>query len=100
MKGTMAVKKELFCDTWPAAADLSNYQYYFVKGDSNGRAALITSVTDIVIGVLDNDPAALDRGARVMLLGICKVVTDGSGTSIARHDWLEPDSTAKAVRSN
>lgn len=99
MKGTMPRKRAAFEETWPAAADLSSYQYYFVKGDSNGRAALVTSTEDVVIGVLDNTPDALDRGARLMHGGICKLVTDGSGTAITRGNMLEPDSTGRGVKS-
>lgn len=99
MKGTLPRKRAEFEETWPAAADLSDYQYYFVKGDSNGRAALITSTEDIVVGILDNDPAAVDRGARLVHAGIAKVVTDGSSDTIARGDMLESDSSGKAVYS-
>lgn len=99
MKGTMPRKRAAFEETWPAAADLSSNQFYFMKGDSNGRAALVTSTEDVVIGVLDNAPTALDRGARLMHGGICKLVTDGSGTAITRGNMLEPDSTGRGVKS-
>ena len=98
MKGTNAVKRAIHEETWPAAANLSSYQYYFVKGDSNGRAALITSTEDIAVGILDNDPAALDRGARVVHGGFAKLVTNGSSTAITRGDWLAPDSSGKGVK--
>jgi hypothetical protein len=42
--------------TLKAAADLSSYQYCFVKLDSNGNAAVCTAVTDKPIGVLQNQP--------------------------------------------
>jgi len=99
MKGTIARKQAGFEMTWPAAADLSDYQYRFMKADSNGRVNIIAAVDDIVVGVLDNDPAALDRGARIIHSGVCKLVTDGSSTAITRGNWLASNATGKGVKS-
>lgn len=56
--------------TMAAAADLSAYQYRFMKVDANGRATVCTAATDIPLGVLQNKPAAADRAARVRIDGL------------------------------
>ena len=57
-----------------AAADLSSYQYHFVKVDANGRVNICTAVTDVSLGVLQNKPSAVDSPARVRVAGISKLV--------------------------
>lgn len=99
MEGTHALRSVVFSDSWRAAADLSGKQFYFVKADTNGKIAAITTVEDPVIGVLDNDPTA-NRAGRVIHLGIAKVVSDGSGTAITRLMKVETDSIGRAVKSN
>lgn len=58
--------------TLEAAADLSSAQYCFVKLDSNGKAALLTSATDKPIGVLQNQPIA-GKEASIVVEGGTKV---------------------------
>ena len=99
MTGVHALRSALRTESWEAAADLSAKQFYLVKQDSTGKAALITATTDKVIGVLDNTPSASGRLARVIDHGIAKVVSDGSGTAIVRGDYVEPDSTGRVVQS-
>ncbi len=55
--------------TLPASADLSTYQYCFVTLDTAGRAAPGTTGA-MILGVLQNKPAAADRAARVRTSGI------------------------------
>lgn len=63
--------------TLPAAADLSTKQYYFVKIDSNGKAALCAAATDKPIGVLQNTPASGEE-ATITVVGGTKVVASAS----------------------
>lgn len=63
--------------TLPAAADLSAKQYYFVKIDSNGKAALCAAATDKPIGVLQNTPASGEE-AVITVVGGTKVVASAS----------------------
>lgn len=58
-----------------AAASLATQQYYFVKLDSNGKAAAITALTDTPIGVLQNKPAA-GGVAEIVVIGVSKVSSD------------------------
>lgn len=63
--------------TLPAAADLSTKQFYFVKIDSNGKAALCSAATDKPVGVLQNTPASGEE-AVVTVVGGTKVVASAS----------------------
>ena len=77
-----------------AAADLSDWQFRFVKLDSNGQVAKVSAVTDIPIGVLQDKPAAQGRAANVMLDGVSKIV---GGGNLAKGDQVGPDSTGRAA---
>jgi hypothetical protein len=80
----------------PASADLSASQFCFMKL-STGKLAVATSKTaDIIVGVLQDKPAAADRVGTVTTFGITKikigtgpltagavVSTDGAGKAIA-----------------
>jgi len=63
--------------TLPAAADLSAKQYYFVKVNTSGQAALCSGATDRPIGVLQNTPTA-GQAAEVLVVGGTKVVASAS----------------------
>lgn len=99
MIGTQAVRSDPRTESWKAGADLSSHQFYFVKQNTTGEIVPITSVVDIVCGVLDNDPED-ERMGRVIVGGIAKVVSDGSSDNIGRGDPVEADSTGRAVQSN
>lgn len=63
--------------TLEAAADLSAKQYYFVKVDANGKAAICAAATDKPIGVLQNDPTA-GQTASIVVVGVTKVSSDAA----------------------
>ncbi len=88
----MSVEQGLGTITLIAAADLSGKQYYGIKIDSAGKAALATEGSD-AIGILQNDPAS-GGAACVAVRGISKVV---GGASVARGLRFSFDSTGKAV---
>src|SRR5512146_3526347 len=56
--------------TVPAGSDLSSYQYRFMKLDTSGYATPCSAKTDVVVGILQNKPAAAGRGARIRISGI------------------------------
>jgi hypothetical protein len=60
-----------------AAADLSSKQYHFVKLASATTVNVCTAITDIPIGVLQNDPTS-GQAAEICIFGISKVVADGT----------------------
>jgi hypothetical protein len=66
--------------TLSAAADLSAKQYRFITVDSSGNAAVSTR-GQLSCGVLQDNPAAATRAARIRPQGITKVVLGGSVTA-------------------
>lgn len=80
--------------SFQAAADLSAYQFRFVKLDANGQVNICSAATDIPIGILQDKPAAQGRAANVMLDGISKVV---GGANLAKGDQVGTDNQGRAV---
>lgn len=74
-----------------AAADLSAKQYYFVKVDSAGKAAL-AGAGEMAIGVLQNAPAN-GAVAKIRTFGLTRLI---AGAAIAQGDALASDGSAKA----
>ena len=64
----------LSVNSWPAGADLSTKQFYFVKLAS-GEVTVCAAVTDLPIGVLQNKPTA-GQSAEIVVLGSTKVSAD------------------------
>jgi hypothetical protein len=80
----MAFEENLKTISLTAAADLSAKQYYFMKVDSNGKAA-VCGDGEKAIGVLQNDPAS-GQAATVGVDGVTKVVASAAitkGTAVA-----------------
>lgn len=71
--------------TLPAAADLSTYQYKFVKVDANGRGTITANATDPILGILQNKPSVQDAPARIRIAGISKLV---GGAALNEGDML------------
>ena len=63
--------------TFTASADLSAKQYHFVKMSGNNTVTVCAAITDIPIGILQNNPTS-GKAASVCLFGISKVVADGT----------------------
>jgi hypothetical protein len=64
--------------SWPAAADLSAKQFYFMELTS-GEVNACNADTDIPIGVLQNKPTA-GQSAEVVVLGSTKICADAAIT--------------------
>lgn len=79
--------------TLVAAADLSTKQYYFVKLDSNGKAALCNGATDKPIGILQNAPTS-GTEAEVVVAGGSKVIAGGT---LDEGNSIGTDGNGKAV---
>ena len=81
--------------TLEAAADLSAKQFFFVKVDSAGKAALATAAAgEAVFGVLQNDPTA-GQAASVRTAGETQVAAGGT---FAAGDKLSADANGRAVK--
>lgn len=78
--------------TLVAAADLSAKQYFFVKVDSNGKAAVCAAATDKPVGVLQNKPKS-GEPATVRVLGVSKV---SSNAALAEGDLIGPSTDGQA----
>jgi len=77
-----------------ANEDLSSYQFRFMKINSSAKATLCGE-GEAACGVLQNDPAAANRGADVMVgTGQTKVV---AGAAASCGDWVASDSVGRAV---
>lgn len=73
----MAHEIPLFTPAFEAGEDLSAKQYHYVKIATGNKVVACTAVTDRPIGVLQNNPAA-GQEAAVMVIGITKVVSDAA----------------------
>jgi len=78
--------------TLEAAADLSAKQYHFVKVDSNGKAAACAALTDVPVGVLQNDPTA-GQTAEIVVVGVSKVSSDAA---LNEGDLIGPSADGQA----
>src|SRR5262245_19910766 len=94
----MATAAEIFDFNAKANADLSAKQFFLMKFTAADTVDLVGAVTDRCVGVLTNAPKA-NQAASVQVLGIAKVVSDGSGTSIAAGDILAADTSGRVVKN-
>lgn len=78
--------------TLEAAADLSAKQYYFVKVDSNGKAAVCAALTDVPVGVLQNKPTS-GQAAEIVVVGVSKVSSDAG---LNEGDLIGPSADGQA----
>lgn len=84
-----------------AGEDLTEAQFSPVKLDANGNIVKATQATDIVIGVLQDNPAAGQMGA-IMTFGITKVkagdaISVGSLLTAHNNGTAKPASTGSKV---
>jgi hypothetical protein len=81
--------------TLTAAGDLSGKQFYFVKLASATTVNVCTAITDLPIGILQNDPESGEQ-AVVRIFGISKASADGTITA-ARWIGTSSDSQAAGI---
>lgn len=83
--------------TFLAAADLSAKQHLIMAKNSTARQVFLAdSDDDVIVGVLQNKPAATGRAATVRVGGIAKVIAGGT---VAAGDRVTADSDGKAIKS-
>ena len=90
----MAVERPGTLESYQAAADLSDWQFRFVKLDANGQIAKVTAATDKPFGILQDKPAAQGRAGAVMLDGMSKLV---GGANVAKGDTIGTDAQGRGV---
>ena len=96
----MSVEKGLQQVSFPAGADLSAKQYFFVEMASDGEVTAVNAATDKIIGVVQNKPAAAARAAAVGIGGVTKVAmsSTAAGAAITRGDQLVANTAGRAVK--
>lgn len=80
--------------TREAGADLSARQFHFVKLNSSGQIVTVAAVTDIPIGILQDNPAASGRAGEVMVDGVSEVI---AGAALTPGNLVGLDSTGRAI---
>ena len=76
-----------------AGEAMTDKQYFIVQQAADGDIELGESATDLLVGILQNKPAA-DEPALYRFLGTSKVV---AAAAISIGDWVTTDSAGKAV---
>lgn len=79
--------------TLPAAADFSSSQYLIVDVNSSGQAALVTTQGANAVGVLQDNPGAAGRAARIAIGGVLKVM---AGATIAAGNRITSGADSRA----
>lgn len=74
---SQAYEERLVCTTRLAADNLSTKQYYAVKLNSVGRAALCDAAGENAYGILQDKPAAAGRPCEVAVGGIARAIAGG-----------------------
>lgn len=75
-----------------AGADLSGSQYLFVKAGANKTVTVCSAITDVALGVLQNDPVS-GLQAAVAVEGTAKVL---SAAAVAVGARVAPSAAGKA----
>lgn len=92
-----AFEKTTLVLDWPSAADLTAKQFYAVQLNTSEQVD-ISDATVRNLGVLQNAPNT-GQDASVCLLGVSRMIVDGSGTAIAAMDALAPNSSGIGVKT-
>ena len=74
----MATQQDGIDVSFKASADLSSYQYCFVRVSAAKTVSLATAPTHALVGILQNKPAGTSRAAQVRVAGISKMVAHAS----------------------
>lgn len=85
--------------SWPAAADLSNRQYYAVTANTAGRVNTASTTATVLVGVLQDDPNAAGAICSVMQQGVSRAVCYGGDTAINPGDSLTVNSDGILVKT-
>lgn len=76
-----------------AGEAMTDKQYYIVQLSAAGLIEVGEGATDLLVGVLQNKPAA-DKAALYRFLGTSKVKIGGN---VAIGDWITTDSAGKGI---
>lgn len=93
MANVGAYSKDLMTFTEPAAADLSSYQYRFMKY-SSGQVTYVSTQGADTIGILQNNPSAAGRAAVMAYGGISELELGGS---VSQGNELCSDTVGRGI---
>jgi hypothetical protein len=85
--------------SWPAAGDLSGKQYYPVTSTTAGLITTGSTTATVAVGVLQDDPNALNAMCSVMQQGVSRCVAYGGDTAINPGDSLTFGANGFAVKT-
>jgi len=85
--------------SWPAAGDLSAKQYYPVTSTTAGLINTGSTTVTVAVGVLQDDPNALNAMGSVMQQGVSRCVCYGGDTAINPGDSLTFGANGFAVKT-
>jgi hypothetical protein len=89
----MATELACFEHSWPAVRDLSSYQHRIMKL-SSGQIDFATAATDVLLGVIQDKPAAAGRAGCVRIYGISKVE---AGDAVLENALVTSDNVGRGV---
>lgn len=90
----MAVALGGACMTLPADGDNSAGQFCFATVDANGRADIAAGNSEVLVGIQQNKPAAIDRGTTIQINGVSKLKLGGT---VNEGDRLTSDANGAGV---
>lgn len=93
----MAYEMDTLDITFLAAADLSSYQYCFVKLSADNTVN-VCGAGEQAIGILQNKPSAAGKEARVRVFGVSRLV-NGTAGAIAYGAKVMSAASGKGVAS-
>ena len=91
----MAFEEDVLDITLLAYADLSAYQYHFVKLTSDNTCTVCDGASDVPVGILQNKPTAAGQAARVRIMGVSRIYT--GTTAITRGGYVGTDASGHGV---
>lgn len=77
------------------AVSLVDQQFHFVKLSADNTVVICDAVTDVPVGVLQNDPDAAGKAASVMILGISKLQVGAVALTYGLN--VGPNATGEAI---
>lgn len=95
----MAYEHDILNMSWPAAGDLSARQFYPVTSTTAGLVTTASTTATVLIGVLQDDPSAINAICSVMQQGISRAVAYGGDTAINPGDALTVNANGILVKT-
>jgi hypothetical protein len=89
----MATENIGFIRSREAGEAMTDKQHYIVQLDATGKIEVAESATDLIVGVLQNTPAAGEQ-AVYAFGGVAKVIAGGA---VGIGAWVTTDGNGKAV---